>query len=459
MHKNLFQKISLIILACIFFLPQVTMAAVCCVDIDDNSYIYYQYESTCSSSQGQHEVVPNQPEYKQCEKQIPPDGKTCCKQKTTGEPRLLTGNEQYPCGSTNFEPTNYTTCVPAGATPPQQTQATTPPPAIYKPVLEIPIPGIKFSDLTVNGQEMSIPWIAQYISGIYYFALYAGAILAVVVIMGAGFVWLTSQGNQSTIGRAKEYISNALIGILILLGSYALLYNINPQLVELAALKIISFTGGAFVYNTTSSEDISGSNAAYGTNKDIWGCSGFYAPAIASAATKTGTPEIMVRAIMDWENRGTPRPCARSNAKAVGVMQVVPSTAEHLGYSGETGSCDPKNPATATGLYNIETNVYYGSKRIRSCMGGKGAKMTDENGNTTIDYQLVAACYNGGEKAIEDSTSCAGTVSFTENGKTYTRPRKAFECTSVKNNYGETRQYVKHFKHVYAKDEYAYCTQ
>ena len=74
--------------------------------------------------------------------------------------------------------------------------------------------------------------IAKYIVAIYKYGISVGAILATVVIMAAGLIWLTSGGSQEKIGQAKNYISGSIIGLVILFGSYILLNTINPELVN-----------------------------------------------------------------------------------------------------------------------------------------------------------------------------------------------------------------------------------
>ncbi|MFA6534618.1 MAG: pilin, partial [Patescibacteria group bacterium] len=89
-----------------------------------------------------------------------------------------------------------------------------------------------------GNQYYEIPWIAEAISSLYKFGVSAAAILAVIMIIVGGFIWLTSAGNQTQITEAKGYIFGAAIGLLIALGSYVLLYTINPELVRLKPIKI-----------------------------------------------------------------------------------------------------------------------------------------------------------------------------------------------------------------------------
>jgi hypothetical protein len=47
-------------------------------------------------------------------------------------------------------------------------------------------------------------------------------IIAVVIIMLAGFRWMVSGGNEDRAAEAKKMLAQALIGIIIILGSFAL---------------------------------------------------------------------------------------------------------------------------------------------------------------------------------------------------------------------------------------------
>lgn len=52
-----------------------------------------------------------------------------------------------------------------------------------------------------------------------------------IVILSAGFLWLTSAANPGNISRAKKMIYNAILGGILLLSSYVILATINPDLV------------------------------------------------------------------------------------------------------------------------------------------------------------------------------------------------------------------------------------
>ncbi len=87
------------------------------------------------------------------------------------------------------------------------------------------------------GSKNSFKGIADFISFFYSYAIKTGVVLAVIMIIIAGFQWLMSAGSSEIISLAKQRIYKAIIGLIILLGSYTLLYTINPELIKLKKIK------------------------------------------------------------------------------------------------------------------------------------------------------------------------------------------------------------------------------
>lgn len=110
-------------------------------------------------------------------------------------------------------------------------------PGYTGPSLEIPIPAVEFSDI-VRDENITVPWLAQYIGGVYTFLLSIAGLLAAVMMIVGGFQYVTSAGDSGKIGAAKKRITNALTGLLLAFGSYTILYTINPDLVAFEGLKI-----------------------------------------------------------------------------------------------------------------------------------------------------------------------------------------------------------------------------
>jgi len=121
----------------------------------------------------------------------------------------------------------------------------------FKP--QIPIPGAKTSGFKQDGSytfqpnDSTAP-IAMYIRIIYNYAIGIIGILAAVVLMVGGVLWIVAGGNATQIGEAKAWIGAALTGLVLALTSYLILSTVNPALVNLEITKINSvaeFIGGS----------------------------------------------------------------------------------------------------------------------------------------------------------------------------------------------------------------------
>jgi hypothetical protein len=105
----------------------------------------------------------------------------------------------------------------------------------FRPALTIPIPGVHFSNLEVKSDSgyVDIPWIAQYISGIYRYGISIAGIVAAVTMVIGGFQYMAGKPAEG-----KERIRRSLIGVVMVFGSYIILNTINPDLVTLGNIRI-----------------------------------------------------------------------------------------------------------------------------------------------------------------------------------------------------------------------------
>ncbi len=86
---------------------------------------------------------------------------------------------------------------------------------------------------TVTGDTL-----AKYIQALYAYGVRLVIVLAVIMIMVAGFQWAMSAGRPDMISTAKKRLNNAIIGLLLSLFTVVLLNFINPALVSLPTLVI-----------------------------------------------------------------------------------------------------------------------------------------------------------------------------------------------------------------------------
>ncbi len=107
---------------------------------------------------------------------------------------------------------------------------TSPKTGLTKPTLQIDVPNFPgFS----NDKGL---WIGEYIKAIFNYGMSIVAILAAVILMWGGVLWLTAGGNQGQVGEAKAWIAASLTGLVIAMSSYTILYIINPNLVTFKSL-------------------------------------------------------------------------------------------------------------------------------------------------------------------------------------------------------------------------------
>jgi hypothetical protein len=114
------------------------------------------------------------------------------------------------------------------------------------PKLQIKIPGMPDftkptqcgTDAKTNMPIYCVKWIGEYVAGIYKYGIGIVGILAAVVLMFGGLLWLTAGGNATQVGEAKAWIGASMTGLVIALTSYMILYQINPDLLNLKALEV-----------------------------------------------------------------------------------------------------------------------------------------------------------------------------------------------------------------------------
>lgn len=148
--------------------------------------------------------------------------------------------------------------------------------------LEVPLPpGVT----TVTG-------LPQYIGVVYNFSIGLLAILALLMVVMGGFNWITAAGNETKISEAKATLTQAIIGLVIGLGSFVLLNTINPNLVTFSfSIPTIetSYSG------STSSSGSGGTGGSppsceYKTNSSASSLSGWYSVGENAGMCSGGAP-------------------------------------------------------------------------------------------------------------------------------------------------------------------------
>lgn len=108
--------------------------------------------------------------------------------------------------------------------------------------LQIPIPGFQVSEQIARTDPetglLASDLLPQYISAIYSYLVGFASLFATALIMYGGMKWIFAGGDSGKISKAKEVIQHAVIGLVLALGSYLVLYTLNPALVDFNALQL-----------------------------------------------------------------------------------------------------------------------------------------------------------------------------------------------------------------------------
>ncbi len=94
------------------------------------------------------------------------------------------------------------------------------------------VPIVPIPSLDLNNQTT----LAQYINALFKLAISIGAILAVISIIIGGFEYMTAEAVGAKKG-GKDRVWSAVLGLVLLLLSWLILYVINPNILSLDALK------------------------------------------------------------------------------------------------------------------------------------------------------------------------------------------------------------------------------
>lgn len=113
---------------------------------------------------------------------------------------------------------------------------------VGKPQQRIEIPGVNLGDIQIDNEGVDtylvIPFLSEYIKSAYRYAVITISIISIIVIIISGLQWTVSGGSQDVIGSAKKRIAGSLTGLLLAIGSYTILYLINPDLVNFRSLRV-----------------------------------------------------------------------------------------------------------------------------------------------------------------------------------------------------------------------------
>lgn len=97
--------------------------------------------------------------------------------------------------------------------------------------------------------ESTRTFLPRYIIYIYTSAIALGGIISLISLLYGGFKYLTSAGNPGKMSDAKDQLIAGIIGLVVILGSYLFLNEIDPRLTEIARPFIEPARKGIIIYS------------------------------------------------------------------------------------------------------------------------------------------------------------------------------------------------------------------
>jgi hypothetical protein len=307
--------------------------------------------------------------------------------------------------------------------------------------------------------------IQNYIESMYIFLIGMVGIISTIVIMIGGLIWISSMGNAARVTEAKDWIAGAIAGLALALFSYMILFIINPDLVSFKPLnpgKVATNSSTA----TQAPEDLVSGCCIVGSESGIScfyssksACKGNFSDTCPASCRgnmvqsekgdtcqKYGNPEnnvisfntitptkssdcnvyddlfkemsikydinvALLKAIATAESHCNPN--AKSDAGALGVMQLMPATASLV--NGGT--------VTESELYNPRTSIELGAKYLKANQQGLEDWIAGYNGGYGTNPSA-----RGTLGPLADSQNCSGA--------------KAYECCIQPGKLAQTQDYV-----------------
>ena len=101
---------------------------------------------------------------------------------------------------------------------------------IFTAILSWFLPGLVLAQHTVTTEVGQVANIAEYVSRIlntFLIPILGG--LALIMVIYAGYIYMTSQGNPEALGRAKDILIGVVVGIVLLFTIEIIIRQIGLQ--------------------------------------------------------------------------------------------------------------------------------------------------------------------------------------------------------------------------------------
>lgn len=164
---------------------------------------------------------------------------------------------------------------------------------------------------TIPGIDSKNLSFTSYLSAIYKLAIWIVGLCALFMFLVGAFMYMLSAANTSKAGTAKGIMTDALIGLVLALASYLILYVINPDLINLRLPSVsMPTTSAPSRGGTAPSAAISGNvytqseaeQKLSGANISVSSSGGCSDPANAKCTSLQNIPKTTIDNIISLKN-------------------------------------------------------------------------------------------------------------------------------------------------------------
>ncbi|MFA7314906.1 MAG: hypothetical protein WC025_03195 [Candidatus Magasanikbacteria bacterium] len=237
--------------------------------------------------------------------------------------------------------------------------------------------------------------IGDFIKFIYQYAFIIGSVVAVMVIIVAGVMYIFSGGNSDTVGKAKKKIYGSITGLILMAVSFTILNTINPYLVNLRLPGIwaINTSGIAPVKCESLDEGASLALAKLATSPSPLPLEG-----VKFSKFTSSTPTICGNDYYVDKTNG--QICGGNSCEGTGQTC-------YQKISDENRACHPANVAGIVYSSSLLTNFVQGNSlaSLGSTLFAEGWEwkwITDDGGG---DIEMYAVCKNGEHTSISNNSN------------------------------------------------------
>lgn len=206
-------------------------------------------------------------------------------------------------------------------------------------MLEVPIPNLQFSNIVIdeNQSTIDIPFIADYIAAVYKYAIGVAAVLATVMIMIGGLQYLMAGGDTARVGSAKKRMTDAVIGLLLTLGTYMILTAINPDLVKLQNIRVALVEQKLFEFESVmATTEINTSKGTGGSSTGSYNSQFADCPIELSEAAAFKRPDRETRTTEFYDKIGSAITGASVTERIMAIADAASKCGVHFGACGRT---------------------------------------------------------------------------------------------------------------------------